>query len=121
MHVHPRGPNGLETLEPAYVAVTVAAIHAEVAGMQVAIPAARWVQPDPRLRADAVLAWGRLGVGTPDAIAVNVHELGWREICAAAHSMRIGIELGVWTTADAITVRDLGVPPTRCAWWPNRP
>jgi uncharacterized protein (DUF849 family) len=111
VHIHPRCPRGLETLEPLYVGDAVAAIHAEVPGMEVGVPAARWVQPDPKLRVAAVMAWGRLGAGKPDVISVNVHDLGWREVCAAAYSLGIGVELGVWTTADAVTLRKMGVPP----------
>lgn len=111
VHVHPRCPKGLETLEPLHVGDTVAAIHAAVPGMEVGVPAARWVQPDPKLRIDAVMAWGRLGTGTPDVIAVNVHDSEWVKVCSAAHSMGIELELGVWTTADAVTLRKNGLPP----------
>ncbi|HEY2203764.1 MAG TPA: 3-keto-5-aminohexanoate cleavage protein [Pseudonocardia sp.] len=111
VHIHPRCPRGLETLEPLHVGDAVAAIHAEVPGMEVGVPAARWVQPDPRARVDAVMAWGRLGSGKPDVVTVNVHDLGWREVCAAAHSLNIGLELGVWTTADAVTLGKMGMPP----------
>lgn len=111
VHVHPRSPDGLETLDPLHVGDAVAAIHAEVPGMEVGVPAARWVQPDPKDRIDAVMAWGRLGTGKPDVIAVNLHDDGWRQVCSAAHSLNIGLELGIWTTADAITLNHLGVPP----------
>lgn len=110
VHVHPRDPRGLETLEPLYVGDAVSAIHAEVPHMEVGVPAARWVMPDPRLRVDAVMQWGKLGSGKPDVVGVNVHDLGWREVCAAAHSLGIGLELGVWTTADAVTLRKQGIP-----------
>ena len=110
VHIHPRCPRGLETLEPLHVGDAVAAIHKEVPGMEVGVPAARWVQPDPKARIDAVMAWGRLGKGKPDVVAVNVHDQGWREVCAAAHSLNIGLELGVWTTADAVTLRMNGLP-----------
>jgi uncharacterized protein (DUF849 family) len=110
VHVHPRCPQGLETLDPRHVGDTVAAIHAEVPGMEVGIPASRWVQPDSKGRIDAVMAWGRLGTGMPDVISVNVHDQGWREVCAAARSLKIGLELGVWTAADAVTLRKKGIP-----------
>lgn len=110
VHIHPRDPRGLETLDPLHVGDAVAAIHAEVPGMEVGVPAARWVAPDSRDRIDAVMAWGRLGAGMPDVISVNVHDQGWREVCAAAYSVGIGLELGVWTTADAVTLRNYGVP-----------
>ena len=70
----------------------------------------RWIQPDPRLRIEAVLAWGRLGLAKPDVCSVNVHELGWVEICNAAASVGIGVELGVWTSGDAVTLRRKGIP-----------
>lgn len=110
VHVHPRCAAGLETLDPMHVGDAVAAIHVEVAGMEVAVPAARWVQPDWRARVDAVLMWGQLGAGKPDVVAVNVHDQGWREVCAAAHSVGMGVELGVWTTGDAVTLRHAGLP-----------
>jgi uncharacterized protein (DUF849 family) len=110
VHIHPRDPRGLETLDPAYVGDAVAAIHREVPGMEVGVPAARWVMRDPYERIEAVMAWGKLGAGTPDVVAVNVHDQEWRKVCAAAHSMGIGLELGVWTTADAVTLRNMGIP-----------
>ncbi|MDQ2707861.1 MAG: 3-keto-5-aminohexanoate cleavage protein [Actinomycetota bacterium] len=111
VHVHPRCSAGLETLNPMLVGDAVAAIHSALPGMEVGVPAARWVEPDGQTRVEAVLAWGRLGGGMPDVIAVNVHDMGWREVCAAAQSSGMGIELGVWTTGDAVTVRNAGLPP----------
>ena len=77
VHVHPRGPDTLETLEPVHVGDAVAAIRAEVPGMEIGVTTGRWIQPDPRLRIEAVRAWGRLGLAKPDVCSVNVHELGW--------------------------------------------
>ena len=111
VHVHPRCPAGLETMEPMHVGDAVAAIHSEVAGMEVGVPAARWVQPDWRARVEVVIAWGQLGPGRPDVISVNVHDQGWWEVCAAAHAVGMGIELGVWTTGDAVTLHQAGLPP----------
>jgi uncharacterized protein (DUF849 family) len=110
VHVHPRDPAGLETLHPMYVGDTVAAIRAQVPGMEIGITTGRWIEPDPRRRVEAVLAWGHLGVGKPDVCSVNVHEKGWVDVCSAAHSVGIGIELGVWTSGDAVTLRTHGVP-----------
>lgn len=111
VHVHPRGPDRLETIEPAYVGDAVAAIRAEVPSMEIGVTTGRWVQPDTRLRIEAVRAWGRLGVAKPDMCSVNVHEPGWEEICEAAASVGIGVELGVWTGGDAVTLRKTGLPP----------
>jgi len=111
VHVHPRAPDTQETLEPRHVGDTVAAIRAEVAHMEIGVVTGRWIQPDPRQRIEAVIAWGHLGLGKPDVCSVNVHDKGWMEVCAAAESVGIGVELGVWTSGDAVDLRTNGVPP----------
>ena len=111
VHVHPRDPSGIETLDPVFVGDTVAAIRAQVPSMEIGVTTGRWIERDPRKRIEAVLAWGHLGVGKPDVCSVNVHEKGWVDVCAAARSVGIGVELGVWTSGDAVTLRTHGVPP----------
>lgn len=111
VHVHPRAPDTQETLEPRHVGDAVAAIRTEVANMEVGVVAGRWIQPEPRRRIEAVIAWGHLGRGKPDVCSVNVHDKGWLEVCAAAASVGIGVELGVWTSGDAVKLRTNGVPP----------
>lgn len=111
VHIHPRAQDGTETLAPMDVGDAVAAVRAAVVGIEIGVPAARWVQPDWQDRVQAVLAWGRLGVGMPDVVSVNVHDMGWREVCAAAKSVGMDIELGVWTIGDAVTLRQAGLPP----------
>lgn len=112
VHVHPRDANAQETLDPMHVGDAVAAIRAEVPNMEIGVATGRWIQPDPEKRVEAVLAWGRLGVGKPDVCSVNVHESGWEKVCAAAYQARIGVELGVWTSGDAVTLtKHGGIPP----------
>jgi uncharacterized protein (DUF849 family) len=110
VHVHPRDRSGMETLDPVYVGDTVAAIRAQVPGMEIGVATGRWIEPDPHKRIEAVLTWGHLGVGKPDVCSVNVHELGWVDVCNAARSVGIGVELGVWTSGDAVTLRTTGLP-----------
>ncbi len=110
VHIHPRDREAMETLDPAYVGDAVAAIRAEVPGMEIGVPTGRWIQPDPQRRVEAVLAWGHLGIGKPDVCSVNVHENGWERVCSAAESVGIGVELGVWTSGDAVTLRRNRVP-----------
>ncbi|MHA6796052.1 3-keto-5-aminohexanoate cleavage protein [Pseudonocardia bannensis] len=112
VHVHPRGPNAEETLDPVHVGDAVALIRAEAPGMEIGVTTGRWIEPDPVKRIQAVLDWGRLGVGKPDVCSVNVHEKGWVDVCQAAASVGIGVELGVWTSGDAVTLRQHGVPPS---------
>lgn len=110
VHVHPRDPHGEESLDPVHVGDAVAAIRTDAPGMEIGVAIGRWIEPDPRQRIAAVLNWGRLGIGKPDVCSVNVHEKGWVDVCAAAHSVGIGVELGVWTGGDAVTLRQQGVP-----------
>jgi uncharacterized protein (DUF849 family) len=111
VHVHPRDQFGEESLDPIHVGDAVAAIRSDVPSMEIGVSTGRWIEPDARARCEAVMAWGHLGVGKPDVCSVNVHEKGWVEVCAAAASVGIGVELGVWTSADAVTLRSNGVPP----------
>jgi uncharacterized protein (DUF849 family) len=112
VHVHPRDPHGQETIDPVHVGDAVALMRQEAPVMEIGVTTGRWIQPDPRKRIEAVLAWGRLGVGKPDVCSVNVHEKGWIDVCNAAASVGIGVELGVWTSGDAVTLRQQGVPPS---------
>jgi uncharacterized protein (DUF849 family) len=111
VHVHPRDPLGHETIDPVHVGDAVALIRQEAPGIEIGVTTGRWIQPDPKKRIEAVLNWGRLAAGKPDVCSVNVHERGWVEVCKAAASVGIGVELGVWTSGDAVTLRQSGVPP----------
>lgn len=110
LHVHPRDRDGLETLDAQPVGEAVAAIRSVAPGVEVGVTTARWVQPNPQRRIEAVTAWGSLGDGRPDVASVNVHDRGWWEVCAALHAVGIGVELGVWTSGDAVQLRRAGLP-----------
>ena len=75
-----------------------------------ACPPAAGSSPTRNAAVEAVLAWGHLGIGKPDVCSVNVHERGWERVCSAAESVGIGVELGVWTSGDAVTLRRSRVP-----------
>lgn len=111
VHVHPRDPQGHETIDPVHVGDAVALIRQEAPGIEIGVTTGRWIQPDPRKRIEIVRQWGKLGMGKPDVCSVNVHEKGWVEVCNAAAQVGIGVELGVWTSGDAVTLRQRGVPP----------
>ena len=110
-HVHPRDPYGQESLDVVVIGAVCAAIRASAPQMEIGVTTARWVEPDPRARTALVQQWASLAPhARPDVAAVNVHERGWQMVCAALDSVGIGIELGVWTTGDAVQLRQLGVP-----------
>jgi uncharacterized protein (DUF849 family) len=112
LHVHPRDRNGRESLETPVIGTTVATIRAAAPYIEIGVPLARWVEPNAFRRTELVQEWARLPRhARPDVVAVNVHERGWETVCEAVASVGLGIELGVWTTGDAVQLRLAGVPP----------
>jgi uncharacterized protein (DUF849 family) len=111
LHVHPRDAAGLEVLAGPEVATAVAVIRAAVPGLEIGVTTGAWIQPDPVRRAELVAGWAGLAAGRPDTASVNVHEDGWREVCAALHGAGVGIELGVFHPRAARTLRANGFPP----------
>lgn len=110
-HVHPRDANGHESLDPAAIGAVVSGVRVAAPAMEIGVTTARWVEPDPHRRAELVQQWAGLPrPARPDVAAVNVHESGWQLVCAALGAVGIGIELGVWTTGDAVQLKQAGVP-----------
>jgi uncharacterized protein (DUF849 family) len=110
-HVHPRDRDGRESLAPDVIGTTVAAIRRAAPAAEIGVPLARWVEPNAFRRTELVQEWAGLPRhARPDVVAVNVHERGWETICEAVASVGLGIELGVWTTGDAVQLRLAGVP-----------
>jgi uncharacterized protein (DUF849 family) len=110
-HVHPRDAAGRESLDPEVVAATVGAIRQAAPSLEIVVPLARWVEPNAFRRTEIAPQWAALpSHRRPDVLAVNVHEQGWETVCAAVASVGLGIELGVWTTGDAVQLRLAGIP-----------
>jgi uncharacterized protein (DUF849 family) len=110
-HVHPRDPGGHESLDPGTIGAVTSAIREAVPQMEIGVTTARWVEPDPLKRTELIAQWGRLPAhARPNVAAVNVHERGWQRVCAALDAVGIGVELGVWTTGDAVQLKQAGLP-----------
>jgi uncharacterized protein (DUF849 family) len=98
LHVHARGPDRRDTLEPSLVAATVSAIRGTCPDTPLGLTTGLWAAGgDPALRLRLVRAWSVL----PDYVSVNVSEPGFGELCALLASLGVGIEAGVWSVADA--------------------
>lgn len=93
LHVHPRGPDGRESL--AAVDDAVRAIRAAVPAVPIGVSTGAWIEPDLDARVAAIAAWRE-----PDMASVNVSEAGHVEVMAALESAGVGIEGGVWTVED---------------------
>jgi uncharacterized protein (DUF849 family) len=87
----------LETLEESACDEAVLAIRHACPGVPVGLSSATWIEPDPARRAAMIESWTE----RPDFVSVNFSEPGAIDLCALLRQVGIGIEAGVWTTADA--------------------
>jgi uncharacterized protein (DUF849 family) len=99
VHLHARGPDGRESLDPADVGAAVAA--ARRAGVPVGVSTGLWITGgDPAARHDLVAGWAALD-DRPDFASVNVGEDGYAGLVALLTGMGVAVEAGVWTPAEA--------------------
>jgi uncharacterized protein (DUF849 family) len=97
LHVHPRGADGTETLDPTDIARALTVIRAKVPGIPVGISTREGIRADARRGFDQMKAWRVL----PDYVSVNLNEEDAPEIMALMRAKGIGIEAGLATVADA--------------------
>ena len=111
VHVHPRDHEGRESLDPGTVGAVTSAIRKVAPRTEIGVTTARWVEPDPVARTEIIRQWGGLpAYARPDLASVNVHDSGWQRVCAALDAVGIGVELGVWTSGDAVQLKRAGLP-----------
>jgi uncharacterized protein (DUF849 family) len=101
LHIHPRGPDGRESL--AAVDEAVRAVKAAVPGVPIGVSTGAWMEPDVEARAAAVRAWRE-----PDFASVNLSEEGHVEVMAACVDAGVGIEAGLWRTDDVAALAASG-------------
>ncbi|HEV2094269.1 MAG TPA: 3-keto-5-aminohexanoate cleavage protein [Rubrobacter sp.] len=95
IHLHPRDPEGRETLAAGVVDEVVRKVR-DACGVPVGVTTSAEIEPDPERRLDLVRAWC-----APDYTSVNLSEPGATEVMEALIGAGIGIEAGVWTVEDA--------------------
>lgn len=97
IHLHPKTPDGADSLDPDVVAAAVSAVRAAVPGVPVGVTTGAWTESDPARRADLVRAWTVL----PDHASVNWHEDGAEKVAETLLARGIGVEAGVFSGTDA--------------------
>ena len=97
LHVHPRGPEGAESLEAGACGDALLAIRRACPGVPVGLSTAAWIEPDPERRQANIASW----MERPDYVSVNFAEEGAEDLCRLLGRLGIGIEAGVWTLTDA--------------------
>jgi uncharacterized protein (DUF849 family) len=96
-HVHPRGPDGRQTLAPGPCGHAVASLRAACPGIPVGLTTGAWIEPDPARRLAMIEQW----LIPPDFASVNLGEPGAIRIAGALSERGIGLELGLWNPDDA--------------------
>ena len=97
LHIHPRDAEGRESLRAVDVAAWLDAARATVPGVPVGISTSAAMAPHGPDRLKAIASWTTL----PDYVSINLGEHDAPEVMALMRDRGIGIEAGIWTTAEA--------------------
>jgi uncharacterized protein (DUF849 family) len=97
LHVHPKNPQGEDTLEPQYVATWLTALRAACPGTPVGVTTGAWSTSDATTRLKLIQSWYEL----PDFASVNWHEDGAEEVAGLLYHRGVGIEAGIWQSDAA--------------------
>lgn len=109
IHVHPRGPDGRESLDPMACATALDAVRAVCPGTPIGLTTGLWIVGGVKVRLDLVAAWRVL----PDFVSVNFSEAGAEELAELAIRLGIGVEAGLSDPTDARRMLDATLEP-RC-------
>ena len=106
LHLHPRGDDGLESLAPAAVDATVAALREAVPDVELSLTTGLWVTGgDVAQRLAHVRGWSEL----PDCVSLNVGEEGWRELGELLAGRGVWIEAGLSAPRHPAHLADSGL------------
>lgn len=104
LHLHPRGPDGLESLAAADIAAALQAVRAACPGIPVGISSGYWILPDVAAQLDAARAWTALPEhARPDFVSVNLHEPHAPALADLLLNAGIGVEAGIWNP-EAVSI-----------------
>jgi uncharacterized protein (DUF849 family) len=97
LHVHSVDNAGVESLAPDAVGATLKSIREACPGVAVGISTAAYIEPDLSRRLRLIDTWTVL----PDFVSVNLSEPGIEQVIAVLLRKNVGLEVGIWTAADA--------------------
>lgn len=96
LHLHPKYPDGTDSVDPHVVAAALLAVRAAAPGVPVGVTTGAWTAPDPHDRVAAIRGWTVL----PDHASVNWHEPGADDIARALLDRGVAVEAGLWSGTD---------------------
>jgi len=97
VHMHPKTPDGVDSLEPTVVDAAVSTVRHAVPGLPLGVTTGYWALPDIDARLRAVDAWTEL----PDFASVNWHEPGAENLAELLLAKGVGVEAGIFNTDAA--------------------
>jgi uncharacterized protein (DUF849 family) len=92
VHLHPKTPDGVDSLRPDVVAAAVTAVRHAVPGLPLGVTTGFWALPDAAERRRAVESWDVL----PDFASLNWHEPGSPELAEVLLAKGLGVEVGIF-------------------------
>ncbi len=96
IHLHPRLPDGVETLDAEACGEAINAVR-RVCRVPVGVSTASWIEKSSTRKVSSIDGWKV----NPDFASVNLNEEGWREVCKALVRRGVWVEAGLWTVANA--------------------
>lgn len=97
LHIHPRGADGAESLEPDDVAQVILAIRTSVPGVPVGLSTHWRIPPGGKARQRPIEQWTVL----PDYVSINLVEEDAAEMISLVLGKGMGVEAGIWSVRDA--------------------
>lgn len=97
VHVHPKAPDGTDSLRPGHVDPVVQALRGRHPDLPIGVTTGAWAVQDPADRLEQVGGW----TSRPAYASVNWHEEGADELADLLLDMGIGVEAGLWFVGAA--------------------
>ncbi|SEH64719.1 Uncharacterized conserved protein, DUF849 family [Mycolicibacterium rutilum] len=92
VHMHPKTPDGVDSLQPDVVGVAVEAVRHALPGLPLGVTTGYWALPDEQERYRTVEGWRVL----PDFASVNWHEPGSGDLAKLLLDRGLGVEVGIF-------------------------
>ncbi len=105
LHMHPRGPDGRESLRPAVIDAAVLAVRRACPGTLIGVSTGNWIEGDGDRTLGCIGGWWEL----PDYASVNVSEPGAPGVMERLWRLGVGVEVGLASVADAERLVALGL------------
>jgi uncharacterized protein (DUF849 family) len=105
LHLHVRGPDGVESLAPVHVDAAITALRSCLPGTLIGISTGAWIEGDDDRRLVMIDGWREL----PDHTSVNLSEPGAPAVIERLYRRGVGVEAGLASVADAERLVRLGL------------